>query len=146
MLHTRKRVLNIAFLDGDPRVGHRRRHDPVVGYRNRPSSQSSLQGHRGPILAFTLKTHDGALISVGDDEGAGVGIIAWQVDRQSLKTLACRMANRELSKEEWKEHVGEKPASGKTCDQKTAVAREAQAPHAEGWPRRLWRWFRPVES
>lgn len=43
-------------------------------------------------------------------------VILWDLDVESLKTEACRTANRNLSCQEWRQHIGPEVPYRKTCE------------------------------
>jgi hypothetical protein len=67
-----------------------------------------LKGKIG--VKYLVFSSDGkTLTSSGENE-----TIQWDVDPEIYKPLACRMANRSLTREEWKRYLGDEPYR-KTC-------------------------------
>jgi WD40 repeat protein len=66
---------------------------------------SPLRGHTKSIdlLAFAP---DGKSLTATDEDG---NLILWDVDPTSWQERACRIANRNLTKEEWQRYLGDEP-------------------------------------
>jgi WD40 repeat protein len=64
-----------------------------------------LTGHVRHIMTMSFGL-DGKYLASGDD----IGVILWNLDMVSLGEQARRRANRNLTKEEWKQYVGDSPA------------------------------------
>jgi hypothetical protein len=81
-------------------------------------SEWSTTTHLGPLLVGLADavrhlafSRDGTLIlSIGGDGT----IRRWDLDMASLERRACRMANRNLTREEWRQYLGSEPYR-KTC-------------------------------
>ena len=69
-----------------------------------------LSGHSDSVLSVTFSP-DGKTLATGGGDGT---IILWDVDIESWKARACRIANRNLTEEEWKQFLGDEPYR-KTC-------------------------------
>jgi WD40 repeat protein len=54
---------------------------------------------------------DGRILASGDNDGA---VILWDVDIESWKERACRIANRNLTLSEWAQYLENEPYR-KTC-------------------------------
>ena len=63
-----------------------------------------LQGRHGPLLGLSFD-RDGKSLAVGAQDGA---VVLWKVDVGLWQSLACSIANRNLSRIEWEQYVGEK--------------------------------------
>lgn len=84
----------------------------------------------GPPLAwpggrfFALAFHpDGTTVATGAEDGR---LVSWDVDPQSWRRQACRIANRNLAYDEWTRAIGEEPYR-RTCAQWPADPRLVQA-------------------
>ncbi len=64
-----------------------------------------LTGHSDPVDELTFILNDTALISA--DRGGAVMI--WDLDERSWRHRACKIANRNLSYDEWVQYVGNSP-------------------------------------
>lgn len=62
-----------------------------------------LQGNQATITSMVFSPDSKFLVSGGDD---GL-IVLWDLSETSWRERACRMANRNLTKEEWLEYVGD---------------------------------------
>ena len=63
----------------------------------------TLHGHAGPIMALALDPDDQTLASGGLD----TAVVLWRIDEEEWARLACHMAGRNLSPDEWKRYFGE---------------------------------------
>jgi WD40 repeat protein/type IV secretory pathway VirB10-like protein len=68
-----------------------------------------LEGHTDRILSIAFSS-DNKLATGSDDKT----VLLWDIDPQSWLKKACDIANRNLSQEEWRKYVGDKPHK-KTC-------------------------------
>ncbi len=64
-----------------------------------------LFGHSADVISITFSRDGQTLISSGDD---GL-IIRWNLDSASWPALACRVAARNLTWEEWQQYLGSEP-------------------------------------
>jgi hypothetical protein len=65
--------------------------------------------HRGPVEGVGVRP-DGAELAVG----SGDRVMVWDLRPEAWAQAACRVAGRELTDAEWRDHIGEAP-SGPTC-------------------------------
>ena len=72
--------------------------DTATGHR----LGDALAGHEGAVTGVAFGPGDRSLVSGGDDQG----VLVWDVDVSSWASLACRVANRNLTPEEWSVYVG----------------------------------------
>ena len=72
------------------------------------------------VYSLTLSP-DGKILASGDNSGK---IILWDIDPVSWKTRTCHIANRNLTREEWKQYLGDEPYRA-TCPN-LPVPEEAQ--------------------
>lgn len=107
-------------LHGEIRIWDATSGDPRVG----------MAGHRGQVLGLEF---DGAewLLSGGEDRTLRrwrIGLVA--TDREAWER-ACRMANRNLDREEWQEFLRDRPYR-ETCPMLAAAAPESPVPGGTG--------------
>ena len=69
-----------------------------------------LTGHKAMVIGLAFSP-DGKTLASVDVEGT---IVLWDVDIESWKSRACRIANRNLSCEEWRQYLGDEPYQA-TC-------------------------------
>ncbi|MEA3337919.1 MAG: hypothetical protein U9R25_18660 [Chloroflexota bacterium] len=67
--------------------------EPLVGHGNEPVNGLAF----GPDSVF--------LVSVGDDGS----VVEWKLDRETWRKLACQVANRNMTEQEWKQFMTSRP-------------------------------------
>lgn len=70
----------------------------------RPMGQP-FTGHKDVVWNVAFTPDNRTLVSSGDD-GA---VLMWQVDETAWQTLACTIANRNLTPREWEQYLGNEP-------------------------------------
>jgi WD40 repeat protein len=73
-----------------------------------------LRGHEGSINSVALSSDNRWLATVSDDKTARL----WNLRLDELAELACPTAGRNLTKEEWRQYMGDQPYQ-KTCSEIT---------------------------
>jgi WD40 repeat protein len=78
---------------------------------NRRPLGPPLIGHTAPVWSVAFSPDGQTLASSGGD----TAIILWDVSFESWKDHACRIANRNLNRGEWKQYIGEIEPYHATC-------------------------------
>jgi len=86
-----------------------------------------LRGHEGKIQTLAFDPQGRWLATGGEDGTARL----WQLDVRVLLDLACQTAGRNLTPEEWHQHVGDSPYQV-TCPQFPSGAEAIQVTASEG--------------
>jgi WD40 repeat protein len=94
------KVLASGSADGDIRLWDVTTHE-LLG---------TLSSRQKAIHSIAFEPHSGILASAGEDNS----IIFWSVDFAAWRSRACRIANRNLTLEEWNVYLGTSPYQ-KTC-------------------------------
>jgi WD40 repeat protein len=76
-----------------------------------------------PIDALAF-TPDGRRLAVASDDGS---VILWNTDQDSWRAEACRIANRELSPDEWQQFLGDTVTYRRTCSDVLTGSKPAPA-------------------
>jgi WD40 repeat protein len=63
-----------------------------------------LQGHRGRLFGVSF-SGDGKTLAAGAEDGT---VLLFKVDPELWQSLACSIANRNLSRPEWEEYLGKR--------------------------------------
>lgn len=71
----------------------------------------TLEGARGEVLSVAFSP-DGGLVAAGDTRGQ---VHVWRVESESVPKKACRALSRNLSRQEWADHVGTRDEYECTC-------------------------------
>jgi len=74
-------------------------------FQAHPQLHSYLHGHTNPVKALTFSPDGKLLASASYDKT----IQLWDVSRQSWRERARKTANRNMTLEEWRTHMGERP-------------------------------------
>lgn len=83
----------------------------LLDVRSRQSYDRVLIGHRNGVFSVAFNPEGGVLASTGHYP---TQILLWDVDPESWAERACRLANRNLTQEEWRRYFGEE-AYRATC-------------------------------
>jgi hypothetical protein len=65
--------------------------------------------HGGPVEDVAMRP-DGGELAVG----SGEGVTVWDLRPEAWAIAACRLAGRELTEAEWRDHIGH-AAAARTC-------------------------------
>ena len=94
------KVLASGGSDGDIRLWDVKTHE-LLG---------TLSAHQKAVKSVVFSPQKGVMASVGEDDS----IVFWQVDFEGWSSRACRIANRNLTPNEWGTYFGNRPYR-KTC-------------------------------
>ena len=76
----------------------------LLDVRSRQSYDRVLTGHRNGVFSVAFNPDGRVLVSTGHYP---TQILLWDVDPESWAQRACRLANRNLTREEWRRYFGE---------------------------------------
>ena len=98
-----------------------------------------LFGHKKAVTALAYSPDRRWLASAGKDGE----LLLWGLEPEALKAAACRVARRNLSCAEWREHVGAEIPYRSTCDEfeLPADAESCSDSRLRGWWNRLTQGF-----
>jgi hypothetical protein len=76
----------------------------------------------GDLAAFVER--QGALVVAGGVTVGEATVKLWDITRAGWKRLACRIANRNLTQQEWRQYLGDEPYQRRPCRPPTLLRAE----------------------
>ena len=105
-------VTSLAFSADGKRLASAGNDRMVILWDASGKAPATLVGHKAGVGSVAFSADGKRLASASGDKN----VILWNLDPESLKTEACRTANRNLSCLEWRQHIGPEVPYRKTCE------------------------------